>query len=165
MFTFTCVLFIISAVSRIIILCVTCHTFGFLPPNPFKSVSLSSGNVKEITFGNIFTDNLSPYYGFLLLIVLTRILQVSPLTQFKSELLGEVKLCLCCVVLLVRINLDVIVNSVSFKVLYECEYKRVCVFVKRSKEVVCRYMSFGTQSEELVTLMWLWSNYMLSGEE
>ena len=41
----------------------------------------------------------------------------------------------------------------------------VFLLIKRSKEVVCRYMSFGTQSEELVTLMWLWSNYMLSGEE
>ena len=39
-FTFTCVLFIISAVSRIVIPCVTSHTFGFLPPKPFKSVSL-----------------------------------------------------------------------------------------------------------------------------
>lgn len=156
--TFTCVLFIISAVSRIPILCVTSQTFGFLPPKPFKPVSLSSDDAKEITFGSIFTDyHLSPYYVFLPLVVLTCILQVSPLNQFKSELLGEVKLCLCCVVLLVRINLDVIVNSVFFKVLYVCEYKRLCVIVRRSKEVVCQYMSFGTQSEELVTLMWLWS--------
>ena len=154
--TFACVSSINSAISRILIPCCTSQSCGFLPLKTFKPVSQSS-DAKEITFGSILTDyHLSPYNVFLPLVVLTCILQVSPLTQFKSELLGEVKLCLCCVVLLVRINLDVIVNSVYFKVLYECEYKRLCVVARRSKEVACQYMSFGTQSEELVTLMWLW---------